>query len=112
MTYSYDYPRPMVTTDIVVFNTINNTTSILLIKRLNDPYKDCWALPGGFVDKDEPLLDAANRELEEETGLKNQQLEQFYTFGDPNRDPRGHTVSVVFTTQIYNSINLILSVNT
>lgn len=103
MAFTYNYPRPMVTTDIIVFNTIESTTLILLIKRLNDPFKDCWALPGGFVDKNEPLLNAANRELEEETGLKNLQLEQFYTFGNPNRDPRGHTISVVFTAQISDS---------
>ena len=103
MTHTYDYPRPMVTTDIIVFNTIIDLTSILLIKRLNEPFKNNWALPGGFVDKDEPLLDAANRELEEETGLKNLNLKQFYTFGNPNRDPRGHTISVVFLTHISNS---------
>jgi len=100
MAYTYEYPRPMVTTDIVVFNKINNSFYILLIKRLNNPYRDSWALPGGFVDKDEPLLDAANRELHEETGLQNLNLEQFYAYGNPGRDPRGHCVSIVYTTII------------
>jgi len=109
MSYTYNYPRPMVTTDIIVFNTINNVISILLIKRLNEPFQNSWALPGGFVDKDEPLLDAANRELQEETGLVNLTLEQFFTFGNPNRDPRGHTISVVFSTQICDSKVLVVA---
>jgi 8-oxo-dGTP diphosphatase len=69
---------------------------VLLIKRANEPFRGKWALPGGFVDKDEPLEDAAVRELKEETGLSNILLTQMHTFGNPGRDPRGHTVSVVF----------------
>ncbi len=100
MTYTYEYPRPMVTTDIAVFNKNNDTISILLIKRLNNPYCNFWALPGGFVDKDEPLINAANRELYEETSLQNLNLQQFYAYGNPGRDPRGHCVSVVYTAII------------
>jgi len=96
MSYSYNYPRPMVTTDIVLLNKRGAELKILLIKRLNDPFKDSWALPGGFVDKDEALLNAAKRELQEETSITNTRLMQFKTYGDAGRDPRGHTVSVVY----------------
>jgi 8-oxo-dGTP diphosphatase len=71
---------------------------VLLIKRGREPFKEQWAFPGGFVDKDESLEAAAARELAEETGLGNIQLEQVGAFGDPGRDPRGHTVSVVFAS--------------
>ena len=69
---------------------------VLLIKRKNDPFKCKWALPGGFVDEHESLDNAVERELKEETGLENIRLKQFGTFGDPGRDPRGHTVSIVY----------------
>lgn len=96
MTYNYSYPRPAVTVDIIIFRKLDNNTEVLLIKRGNDPFKDKWALPGGFVDEDEPLRKAAARELEEETSLKDILLTQMHTFGDPGRDPRGHTVSVAY----------------
>jgi 8-oxo-dGTP diphosphatase len=67
---------------------------VLLIRRKHEPFTGVWALPGGFVDQDEPLEAAARRELFEETGLRVEQLEQMHTFGDPGRDPRGWTVSV------------------
>jgi 8-oxo-dGTP diphosphatase len=76
---------------------------VLLIKRANDPFKGKWALPGGFVDENEPLEHAALRELEEETGLKRIRLEQVAAFGDPGRDPRGHTVSIVFVGVLHNN---------
>lgn len=69
---------------------------LLLIKRKNDPFKDCWALPGGFVDENEDLKAAAIRELEEETQIKLSDLEQIGAFGKPFRDPRGHMVSVAY----------------
>jgi 8-oxo-dGTP diphosphatase len=100
--YCYNYPRPSVTVDIIVENRYNNSKHILLIKRKNNPFKNSWALPGGFVDKDEALLDAAIRELEEETGICNVNLKQFHTFGNPGRDPRGHCVSIVYYTKIEN----------
>jgi 8-oxo-dGTP diphosphatase len=96
--YKYEYPRPMVTTDIVVFNKQDDNSFILLIKRKNEPFKNMWALPGGFVDEYEPLIHAAQRELTEETGIKNVELSQFFAYGDPSRDPRGHTISIVYTT--------------
>ncbi|OYQ43807.1 NUDIX hydrolase [Flavobacterium cyanobacteriorum] len=85
-----------VTVDAVVFRQGAVATEILLIQRKNEPYKGKWALPGGFVDKDEDLKDAAIRELKEETGLHVTGLYQLGAFGKPHRDPRHHTVSVVY----------------
>ncbi len=96
MSFTYQFPHPAVTVDIIIFRLSENTPEVLLIKRKNEPYKDLWALPGGFVDQDEALEKAAARELEEETSLKDILLTQMHTFGNPGRDPRGHTVSVVY----------------
>ena len=96
MSYTYTFPRPAVTVDIIIFRLSDNNPEVLLIKRGNDPSNGHWALPGGFVDKDEPLETAAARELKEETGLTDILLTQMHTFGNPGRDPRGHTVSVVY----------------
>ncbi len=96
MPYSYKYPRPAVTVDCVVFGLDEGALKILLIKRNGEPFAGSWALPGGFVDANETLDVAARRELEEETGLRDVFLEQLYSFGDPGRDPRGHTVSVAY----------------
>lgn len=95
--HCYEYPRPALTVDIVLFYRSGNSVEVLLIKRAREPFKGCWAFPGGFVDKDESLEEAAARELLEETGLGGIHLEQIGAFGDPGRDPRGHTVSVVFS---------------
>jgi 8-oxo-dGTP diphosphatase len=94
--YCYDHPRPSVTVDIALFCRSAGRAEVLLIKRAKEPFKGLWALPGGFVDRDESLEAAAARELKEETGLDGIRLEQVGAFGDPGRDPRGHTVSVVF----------------
>ena len=88
------------TVDIVLFKKVSNQLFLLLIKRKNDPFKDCWALPGGFVDENEDLETAALRELEEETQIKLYQLDQVAAFGKPFRDPRGHMVSVAFTAAV------------
>lgn len=96
MPYTYEFHRPAVTVDIIIFRMTDQKPEVLLIERGNDPYKGQWALPGGFVDKDEPLEAAAARELEEETHLRDILLTQMHTFGNPGRDPRGHTVSVVY----------------
>lgn len=94
--YSYNYPMPMVTADNVVFRNISQRWHVLLIKRKNEPFADCWALPGGFVDMQEDLETAAARELHEETGLRNVRLTQLQAFSDPKRDPRGRTITVAF----------------
>jgi 8-oxo-dGTP diphosphatase len=85
-----------ITTDIVIFTIREDKLKVLLVKRKYDPYKDKWAIPGGFVRTNESLEDAAKRELEEETGLKELYLEQLYTFGEPKRDPRGRVITVAY----------------
>lgn len=97
--YSYDYPRPALTVDVVLA-TREARPRVLLIQRKHDPFAGKWALPGGFVDEGERLADAARRELQEETGLRIEDLEQLYAAGDPGRDPRGWTVSVVFLARV------------
>jgi 8-oxo-dGTP diphosphatase len=94
MPYLYDYPRPALTADIIVFSASGN--EILLIMRDKPPFEGMWALPGGYVDIDEDIESAAKRELKEETNLEVDELIQFRTYGKPGRDPRGRTVTVVF----------------
>lgn len=89
----------LLTVDAVVFSQTNGEDHVLLIQRKNEPFKDSWALPGGFVEDDEDLQPAAARELLEETGIEANNWEQLYTVGTPGRDPRGRTVSVVYTCE-------------
>jgi 8-oxo-dGTP diphosphatase len=97
MAYTYEYPRPSLTVDCVIFGLGKSSRlKVLLIKRGHDPYIGTWALPGGFVDMNEPLEEAALRELKEETGVSDVFIEQLYTIGTPNRDPRGRVVTVVY----------------
>ncbi len=96
MPYTYDYPRPALTVDCVVFGFTGSDLRVLLIRRALEPFAGSWALPGGFVDMDEDLEQAALRELEEETHIKDVFLEQLFTFGTPGRDPRGRVVSVAY----------------
>lgn len=84
------------TVDAVVFSVIDEQLKVLLIQRKHEPFKDQWALPGGFVEDNEDLYDAMKRELQEETGLKLEHARQLYTFGTPGRDPRGRTVTVAY----------------
>ena len=94
--YCYDYPRPALTSDIVVFSYNKNRLLVLLIQRKYMPFKEKWALPGGFVDMEETADECAYRELLEETGLKIKNLYQLVTASALGRDPRGRTVSVFF----------------
>lgn len=93
-------PKIFVTVDVTLFRRIENERQILLIQRLNDPFKNYWALPGGFVDENEDLETAAKRELFEETDIQLFQVKQIKTYGNPNRDPRSHTISVAFYGEI------------
>ena len=96
MTYCYDFPRLALTVDCCVFGRKNDAIYILLVKRGKDPFRNQWALPGGFVEMDELLADAASRELYEETGLRIEAMSQLYVFDGLQRDPRGRTISVIF----------------
>lgn len=92
------YKKPSLTCDICICTIIDNELKILLIKRRDDPFKDCWAIPGGFldVDKDETLDSAAYRELKEETSVEGIYLEQLKTYGDQHRDPRLRVITVAY----------------
>lgn len=103
MSYEYKHPRPSVTTDILVFSIRNKQLQILLIQRGIEPFKDMWAIPGGFLKMDEDLSTGAARELKEETGVTafaSLPLTQFQTYGAVDRDPRGRTISVAFLTLV------------
>lgn len=94
--HCYVYPHPAVTTDVVLFTIRQRTLSVLLIQRGTPPCQGMWALPGGFLEIDEDLETCAKRELYEETGIEGVYLEQLYTFGDPQRDPRERVISVTY----------------
>jgi 8-oxo-dGTP diphosphatase len=96
MAHTYQYPRAALTVDCVVLGFDEGELKVLLIQRGNAPFKGKWALPGGFVGVDETLDAAARRELEEEAGLKEVFLEQLYSFGAVDRDPRERVVSVAY----------------
>jgi len=96
MPYTYEYARPSLTVDVVIFGLDDSGLKVLLIQRGQEPFRGRWALPGGFVRVDEPLETAARRELEEETGVRSVYLEQLYTFGGVDRDPRERIVTVAY----------------
>jgi len=96
MPYTYEYPHPAVTVDIIIFALHEEELKVLLIQRKRDPFKEHWAIPGGFVEINEGLEEAARRELYEETGVEKVFLEQLYTFGEPKRDPRERIISVAY----------------
>lgn len=91
-----EYQKPSVTTDILIFTIRNLQLNVLLVKRNIEPFKNMWAIPGGFVNINESLEQAAMRELVEETNVTPDYLEQLYTFGDLNRDPRGRVITVAY----------------
>lgn len=105
------YEKPSVTVDIVIFTIQNKDLKVLLVKRNVEPFKGRWAIPGGFVRINESLEDAAKRELEEETGVREVYLEQLYTFGETKRDPRGRVITVAYMSLI-NSENIKLEATT
>ncbi len=98
MTYTYKYPKADHTVDAVVFGIgrEGDSLEILLIERARDPFKGCFALPGGFVEMDEDLDQAVKRELAEETGLVLADSEQLHTFSSVDRDPRGRVITTAF----------------
>lgn len=106
MQTSGDYPRPMLTADVVVL-CAGVPPRLLLIQRRNPPFAGSWALPGGFVDAGERVADAAPRELREETGLQANALELLGVYDTPGRDPRGWTVSVVYLVHLENEAALV-----
>lgn len=85
-----------VTVDLVIFALRDGELQVLLVQRGVPPFQGRWALPGGFVTRGESLEDAARRELVEETGVRDVYLEQLYTFGNPDRDPRGRVITVAY----------------
>jgi len=92
----HKFEKPSVTADIVIFTIKDNDLKVLLVKRNIEPFKNKWALPGGFVRINESLEQAAKRELQEETGVKDVYLEQLFSFGDPKRDPRGRVITIAY----------------
>ncbi|MCF6333971.1 MAG: NUDIX hydrolase [Draconibacterium sp.] len=101
--FTYQYPRAALTTDAIVFvreENLSPNTFVLLIQRGREPFKNKWALPGGFIEMDETLEDACIRELKEETGLVVDKMTQFKTYDSINRDPRHRTISVAYFTEL------------
>jgi 8-oxo-dGTP diphosphatase len=100
LNYCYKYPRLAITVDAIIVTESFSQTMILLIQRKNGPFEGVWALPGGFVEMEETLKFACQRELYEETGIKDINLIQFYTFDAVDRDPRQRTITIVFSARI------------
>ena len=98
-TYIYDYERPMLTADCAV---VNGRGELLLVRRGGEPFKDCWALPGGFMEMDETIERCAMRELEEETGIRvtEEELRLIGIYSAPGRDPRGRTVTAAYAISV------------
>ncbi len=95
--YAYQYPRASVTADAVLFAEKEGQTFVLLIQRGNDPYKGYWAFPGGFLNMDETVARCAERELEEETGIRLTGMQLVGIYSDVDRDPRGRVITAAYT---------------
>lgn len=100
------FPQPSLTVDLVLFRWYRSKVEVLLIKRKQNPFKDCWALPGGFVAKGETAEQAAYRELQEETNLIASSLVPLTLFDEPNRDPRGWTISMAYWSIVKSKTNI------
>ena len=105
MAYNYDYPRPAVTADCVVI-TNEPIAKVLLIQRGENPFKDSWALPGGFMEIDETLDQCAIRELKEETGLQLSECYQVGTYSSISRDPRTRVITTAYLFIIPESVKV------
>ena len=103
--YTYEYPRPMLTADCVV---VNPRSEVLLIRRGNEPFRGCWALPGGFMEMDETIECCAVRELQEETGILVDESRAVLVgvFSRPGRDPRGRTVTVAYRVDLEEEVEV------
>ena len=99
MSYTYEYPRSTVTADMIVL-TDESEPKILLIQRGGEPFKGCWAFPGGFMDMDETTEQCARRELKEETGLEVGEVKQVGVYSAVDRDPRGRTITVAYISHV------------
>lgn len=96
MSHTYEYPRPAVTVDAILYALQDDRLYVLLIRRKNDPFAGKWAFPGGFMDMDEAPEAAVKRELAEETGIEAEDFIQLGAFGAPDRDPRHRTISIAY----------------
>ncbi|QJB33174.1 NUDIX hydrolase [Chitinophaga oryzae] len=90
----HEYKNPSLAVDLVIFGYHDNTLSVLLLNRKEEPFKDCWTLPGGFLQMEETFLDTCSRILKTKTGMDDVFLEQLYSFDGPGRDPRGRVIAV------------------
>ncbi len=99
--YCYDHPRPMVTVDLIVFSLVEQSLQVLLVRRGREPFAGKWAIPGGFLEMDEPAEAGARRELREETGLEIAgPVEPIGFFARPDRDPRGRTITLAYAAVV------------